>query len=386
MSAIPIGASAAPGSAEFERARKQFEAATADDDSGPVPPIDWSILQGEPPPRSWWIQDWLGPDPTLVAGAGGIGKTTLMQTLGTGLATGFPYLGASARDLQVLIWLCEDGRDDVWRRQVAINRHFGVDMDDLGSLHVVPRRGEENTLLQLMYGVPTLTPAFTDLYDQVNDLKIDVLILDNLAQIFGGNESDRHHATVFVNALAGIVRGRPFAPILLGHTARAQGSEFSGSAAWENACRMRWYLGSTLPDQKPDTDDENLDVVYLCRRKANYTGKDWRRLQFRNGVLVPEDPAIVGPSYSQAHRDEAAEELVIAGMRKLAEMGIQPTDGKTSPDYLPSQLIAKRLHGAHTKAELTGAMNRLMRNGRLRRDVIGRYANRTPKHGLVLVT
>ena len=27
-----------------------------------------------------------------------------------------------------------------------------------------------------------------------------------------------------------------------------------GSAAWENACRMRWYLGPNLPDEKLDDD------------------------------------------------------------------------------------------------------------------------------------
>jgi RecA-family ATPase len=104
----------------------------------------------------------------------------------------------------------------------------------------------------------------------VNDLRVDVLVLDNIGRVYGGNESDRHQVTMFVNGALGMVRGRPFAPVFLGHVARSQGSEFSGSAAWENACRMRWYMARTLPDHKQDEDEPtDTGIVYLAKRKAN---------------------------------------------------------------------------------------------------------------------
>jgi hypothetical protein len=202
-----------------------------------------------PPPRSWWIQDWLGPHPTLCSGSGGIGKSLLWQTLGTALALGKEFIGATAKPLTVMMWACEDDGDEIWRRQAAICDHFDVGIEAVaGKLFVVPRFGESNTLFDLAYGRPEFTTEYLLLREEVNDLKADVLILDDNAQVFGGIEHDRHHVTMFVNGVHGMVRGRPFAPVLLGHVARTAGSEFSGSAAWENACRMRWYMGTTLPD------------------------------------------------------------------------------------------------------------------------------------------
>jgi hypothetical protein len=284
------------------------------------------------------------------------------------------------------MWLCEESRDEVWRQQVAINAHFTLSMESLSNLSIVPRYGLDNTLLAVLHGNPVFTGLLEQLNQQVNDLKADVLVLDNLAQVFGGNENDRHQATYFVNAVAGLVKGRPFAPVFVGHTARAFGSEFSGSAAWENAVRMRWYLGPTLPDQKPAAEDEPIDtdVVYLARRKANYTAKDWQKLKFENGVLIPESTSGDAKA-DDMFRNDAADTVVLGALQKLAAAGILATDGVTSPDYLPKQIIAKGFANRHTKRDLTQAMNRLMGAGRLKRDIVGKYPNRSPRFGLVLL-
>jgi hypothetical protein len=350
------------------------------------PPLDWSTLEGEPPPRTWWIQDWLGPWPTLTSGPGGAGKTRLWQTIATSLATGRPYLEAQCKPLKVLMWLCEETRDEVWRQQLAINRYFTLSMESLGNLCIVPRQGLENTLLDVAFGKPVFTPLLEQLREQVNDLKADVLVLDNLAQLFGGNANDAHQATYFVNAMAGLVRDRPFAPVMLGHIARAHGSEFAGAAAWENAVRMRWYVGPTLPDQEITAEDEpaDSDVVYLARRKANYTAKDWRKLKFDNGVLIPEITDSGNP-VSEMFRFDRADGVVLEALMKLTQVGIFATDGPTSPDYLPKQIMAKGFAQQHTRKELTQAMNRLMGEGRLKRGVVGKYSNRNPRFGLVVL-
>jgi RecA-family ATPase len=287
------------------------------------------------------------------------------------------------------MWLCEDSRDETWRQQAAINAHFGLTMQDLkGRLYVVPRQGHDNTLLDLTYGKPTFTPLLEELRQQVNDLKIDVFVQDNLAQLFGGNENDRHQATYYVNGIAGLVPDRPFAPVMLGHIARAQGSEYSGSAAWENAVRMRWYVGPSLPDQKIDDADEpaDPDVVYLARRKANYAAKDWRRLRFHNGVLVPDEPeAPEGRRFDQSFRNEATDRVLLDALPRLQAVGVMPSDAKNSADYLPAQIIAKGYAQGQSKKDLATSMHRLMGAGRLHRDVVGKYSNRAPKYGLVIV-
>lgn len=350
----------------------------------PTPPIDWSQLIGEPPPRTWWMQDWLTPAATTVNGAGGIGKTLVMQAITTALATGCEYLTAATSPLVCLNWFCEDDRDEIWRRQRAMNSHFGLEPADLHRLHTVARLGHENTLLDVVFGKPAFTPLMELLREQVNDLKADVLVLDNVAQIYGGIGGDNHQVTMFVNGIRGLVTDRPFAPILLGHVARAQGSEYAGPAAWENACRMRWYLGPTLPDQKPDEDEEaDPDTIYLAKRKANYSAKDYLKLRYAGGLFVPD--TVEGRRFDAGQRNDLAERVVLKGLRKLREAGVLATDGPTSPDYLPRQIAAKGFSEGHTKRELAAAMNRLMGSSRLKRDVVGTYSNRTQRMGLVEV-
>jgi RecA-family ATPase len=349
-----------------------------------IAPIDWlSKVAETPPERLWFLDEWLPAAPTLFAGMGGVGKTAVIQTMGTAFAFAKNYVSRIRKPLKVLIWLCEDTENEIWRRQVAICDHFDLSIGDLaGKLIIEAREGCDNTLLDMSYGAPTFTPLLERLREQINDYQADVFVLDNLGQAYGGKESDRHQATKFVNGIKGLVRGRPFAPILIGHTARSEGSEYSGSAAWENACRSRWYLGTSMPgiEAVPEEERES-DVIYLAKRKANYSVKDHVKLRYTDGLFLPELPA--GVSLMAADRDQLAEDIVLKGFDKLQTMGIKTTDGTSSPDYLPKQLMAKKLSQGHTTKELASAVNRLMSNGRFARGEIGKYANRSPKFGIV---
>ncbi len=142
--------------------------------------------------------------------------------------------------------------------------------------------------------------------------------------------------------------------------------------------------GPKLPDQKDDEGASDEAIRYLARRKANYSAHDHLRMTWRDGALVPEDaPSHVGGLIS-ALNERKAEEVALAAFRSLQAMGIRPTDGKSSPDYLPSQAVNKSLACGFSKAELGRAMDRLMTRGVMSRGVIGAYSNRNPKHGLIL--
>lgn len=351
-------------------------------------PIDWAAWKArEPPPKLWRMQDWLGDEATLFAGTGGVGKSLVAQTLATALATGREFIpGApAAQPLKVLMWMCEDDEHELVRRQLAILKHFGLSLDDMeGKLIVEPRRGRNNTLMELAYGRPEFTSEYLLLREQVNDLGIDVLFADNNGQMYGGNESDRHQVTQYVNGMQGLVHGRPFTPVLIGHIARAQGSEFSGNAAWENACRMRWFLDHWLPGEKPEKPTEPVptEPIYLCKRKTNYSTRDYRRLYWREGLFVPQAHP-TGQRFDTKAREELADAIVLKGLPRIVQMGKHATEAQTSTYYLPRQLIAHKLHEGHTTKELAAAMNRLMTAGRLKVAVVGKNSNRMDKRGLV---
>lgn len=348
--------------------------------------LDWPQLVGkEPPARRWATAAWLGfGHVTLMPGASGVGKTLCAQQWISALALGRDFVGHSAGALRCLMWACEDEHDELWRRQLAIARWLDVGLEAFGSaLTIESRHGRDNTLVcRSDFGRLTFTPLIEELRQQAGDYRAEVVVLDNAAQLYGADENDRHEVTAFLNALTGALPGR--AVMLLAHPSRATGSEFSGSGAWEAVARTRLYLGRTLPDQKAGDDAEDGgEVRYLARRKANYSERDWRRLQFRDGVLVPDDPPDLQGGIVGHIREQTAERVVLTALRRLTEMAIRSTESTASPQFLPKLILDYKLGEGHARQDLVAAMRRLMTADRIRRAEVGKYSNRTPMMGLV---
>lgn len=347
-------------------------------------PLDWAELTNQQAPtRSWLDDEWLGRNyPTLMPGVGGTGKTLLAQIWMSSLSLGASLFGSPVPPVTTLMLACEDDHDELWRRQERIAQYLDVSLDAFaGRFYLQSRVGLDNTLLTAEFGKPLLTPLLEELREQAEDLKAGAVVLDNVAQMFGGNENDRHHVTMFMNAITGALPGR--AILLLAHPSRQAGSEFSGSSAWENAVRARLYLGTKLPDQKEDVDDAPSDVRYLCRRKSNYSSKDYRRFTYKDGVLVPDAIEVSGGLVDNL-RQQRCQSLVLAGLKKLRDMGTRATDGASSPQFLPRLLIEYKLADGQSKKDLADAMRHCLLNGQIKRGVVGQYANRTPMEGLIV--
>jgi hypothetical protein len=350
-------------------------------------PMRWRDLQLlTPPDRPWQVAHWLGIGTTLLAGRGGIGKTLLAQTLATALALGRNFLDAIEIPKRVLFWACEDDHDELWRRQLAICRYLGANLEDLeGKLVIEPRSGLDNTLFYAEYGAPKWTALHAELIQQVNDYRSDVTFVDNIGQTFGGKENDRHHVTSFVNGMTGLGHGRAHSTVILAHPGKQEDSEFSGSTAWENSVRMRWYMGSKLPDQAEEGDEEvDPDVRYIAKRKTNYTIKDYRKLIYRQGVFETHlEPGSFSERYTFGRRDEAAEEVVLKAIDRFVAVSVRTVDARTSPDYLPKRMRQDKLAQDFSPRELAEALGRLRLNGRVTEGPVGKFANRTVKFGLV---
>lgn len=348
--------------------------------------LDWrELAKREPPARVWALAWWIAfRVPTLLVGAGGAGKTLLLLQIGACLALAHRFIDEIPQALRVLLWCCEDDHDELWRRMSTIARWLGVDLEAFADRFIiVPRLGMDNTLFTSEFGRPIFTAAFEDLRAQAADHGAQVILLDNSAQLYGGDENSRHDVTTFLNGLMGAHRER--AVILAAHPSRQSGSEFSGSSAWENAVRTRLYLGRTLPDQQRNEDEDSDDAVrYLSRRKSNYSPRDWRRVTFKDGVLVP-DEIEAGGGLMNSLRKQKAERVVIEAARRLQQMGTRMTDGSTSPQFLPKLIVEHKLSEGCTKRELADAMRQAMLDGKLTRGVVGKYQNRLPMHGLMVV-
>lgn len=346
-------------------------------------PLNWGELAARTPPqRPWLISHWLSTGATLMAGSGGVGKSLLAQTIATALAIGRNFVDEIAAPKRVLMWACEDDHDELWRRQASICSLFEYQLADLeGRLTIEERLGDENSLFVPVYGTPTWTPARDELEAQVKDYGAEVLVIDNIGQTFGCSENDRHAVTVYVNGCSVMAQS----VLLLGHPSKQVGSEFSGSTAWENAVRMRWWLGTKLPDQEQSEEDaEDESTRYLAKRKTNYTTRDYRKMTCRNGVISIEGQAAAGgiSRYFSEETKAAAERAVIQGIIDLERIAMHGRAEPRSPDYLPKKLIAMKLGGPFTMKELRDATIALLLAGKIREMEVGRLANRMPRMGL----
>ena len=349
-------------------------------------PLDWPALffKGEPPERQWAIPHWLGIGyVTLLAGPGGVGKSLLAQQIGSSLATGDAFIEKPTRPFKTLMWMGEDDHDELWRRQMQIAGRAGRELTDYSELVIESYAGRNCTLAETVFGAITGTSMLEELAAQVADYDAEVVILDNIARLFGGNENERHHVTTFVNLVAGACnRKRPTAIVLLGHPAKVEGNEWARSTAWEAAVRSRWYFGRTLPDATGEALETDPDVRYLARRKSNYSALD--ALQMRMDpvthiLTIPEAPAAARDRVLHPAR---AEGMIIEALAELVKQGVATSDEKRNQAFLPRVMVERKMAQRTQIPALTDALYRLRTAGRVDRVQVGQYANRTPRMGL----
>jgi hypothetical protein len=341
----------------------------------------------DPPSRDWAVDHWLPMGHcALLAGNGGIGKTLLAQTLGSCLALGADYIDAIAKPRRVLFWAGEDETTELWRRQLLICKWLNVPLSKLADEFIVESyAGRDMTLAANAFGTLVQTAMLHELREQIGDYGATYVFIDSIARVFAGNENNRHEVTQFIAWLTSAAETTGAGICLLGHPGRAQGSEFSGSSAWEASVRSRLYLGTKLPDQRAERDegDDSADerARFLSRRKANYSALDFRKLIYTDGVLIPENAD--RKPYSATLTNEFARDVVLRVIRKLKSADVHGNTSTRSPEYLPRLAASYRLLEGLTERHFAHAMRELVLAQRICSEKVGQYQNRTPKLGLV---
>ena len=343
--------------AAVEEVRKRGAGAKTADPFQPL--IFRSLMHRMPPPRRFAWEGWLPIGcVTSLYGPGGVGKSLLAQEVGTVVATNRQLFGEHVEPGHVLGFFGEDDDDELWRRQIRINDWLNLKMTDLDRLHIQGRAGLENAMA--IYAPEPTEQAFTQVVrEAVRDCKPVLVILDNIAHLFGGNENDRFAVTHFCNLVHGIAREGDCAVLVLGHPAKADGSEYSGSTAWNAAVRSRLLLNRV----KEDEDGRLL----LARVKSNYAKQESVELEWFNGVLRAADPKVMGYGdklTAEMHLRQAAQAFLDA-LDKLAAQGRNVSHSIRAPNYAPTVMLAAKAVEGFTRAELVRAMELLFNENRI---------------------
>ena len=243
--------------------------------------LDWHALANEVlPPREWTLAGMIPHgEVTLLSGPGGAGKSYAGQQLATCLAAGRPFLGVETRPGVTLYVTAEDDIRELRFRQSKICGHLGIALLDIADrLHVVTLRGGEGNELCLFDfdGRIRSTPTFDKLVATIERTGASLVVLDNVAHLFTGNENDRGQVTRFANLLNRLAL-RGVAVVLVAHPNKS-GDSYSGSTAWLNAVRSHLTLDYQRDDDGsiPDRDARILSVG----EKSNYGPAD-TAIEFR---------------------------------------------------------------------------------------------------------
>src|ERR1700726_2515795 len=192
------------------------------------------------------------------------------------------------------------------RRMLGLLDHRGLSFKDLrGRLHFICDHSDPVLGAVDRNGVVQPTMSLLRLEKTVAAIRPALVIVENAADVYSGNESDRPNVTRFVRSLLGRLTGPCESTVMLiqhpSVSGLNDGTGRSGSTGWNNSGRWRCNFTKIKDD---DSGLRQLEIV-----KNNY-GPDGEkvRLCWDRGVFVPEGS---GSSVQRAAAERDVDELFI---------------------------------------------------------------------------
>jgi len=248
--------------------------------------LDVTRMVRENPPAVPWVIEGLVVRGalTVLNGREGEGKSLLAMALAAGVALGENQAGLACNTGRVLIVDTENGEHETHRRVHALGLPGSVEMYE-------PADGRRFDL----------RTDLGDLDRLLAEHKPDLLILDSLRSLWGGEENDSGEVAKVLDPLRNLVRKHGAGTILLHHSGKGTGSYRGSSAIGASA-----ELGFTLARDEGDDDRDRRSLACWKCRPATKPAKAWLRLSVERGMVFidradppQEEPPAASPVVSQ---------------------------------------------------------------------------------------
>lgn len=208
-------------------------------------------------------------------------------------------------------------------------------------------------------GLVHATKLFGRIHEAACDIRPRLIVLDNSADVFAGNENDRAQVRQFVTLLRDLAISANAGLLLTSHpslTGINTGTGLSGSTAWNASVRSRLYFkrAKTEKDEEPDPDLRVLEVM-----KSNYGPVgETVTVRWKDGLFLP----VAGvSSVEKLAAEQKAEQLFLTLLDRFTRQGRNTCEKPSAPTYAPT-LFAKE-HEAQElgirKTDFEGAMRKL---------------------------
>jgi RecA-family ATPase len=284
-------------------------------------------------PRRWIVRNRIPQgEPGIMSGDGGTGKTTLATQLAVAIPAGLPDWIGGTIDAEgpAIVFSAEEKLTEMHRRTGAVLDHRGLSFKDLhGGLHFVCDEKEVVLGAVDRRGIVQPTMALLRLEKTIAAIRPAFVMIENAADVYGGNEIDRTNVTRFVRHILGDLTSACSSTIMLiqhpSVSGLNDGTGRSGSTGWNNS--GRWRNNFT---KLKDDDDALLRLYHVV--KNNYGPDDEKvRLRWERGVFVPEG---AGSTTERAATERAADTAYLACLDVATAQGINVFPG-TGRGYAP---------------------------------------------------
>lgn len=335
--------------------------------ANPDPWFNVSDLDGQTPPkREWIVPEWVPKKTvTMLGGDGGTGKSLLALQLAMSVATNTKWVGLDVEAGSTVYISAEDDKDELHRRLVSVANGYGLPMSDVAAMRVLSLAGKDAVLGSFgkLDNLMILTQVAERIRIEIACVKPTLVVLDTLADLFGGNENDRAQARQFIGLLRGIAIDFDCAVVLLAHPSKSGmgegGDGTSGSTGWNNSVRSRLYL-----DRVVDSDD----LRTVKRMKANYASSDGEMaIRWVDGHFV----RLIGDNVvADVEKLAKWENVFLKLLDEFTEQG-RPARPHKGHGYAPAEFEDHPEAEKITKKQFTKAMNSLLSKKLIAIETIG---------------